>query len=167
MSISKYKVAIVTISDKGSRGEREDITGAELKKMVNSHRSYEVVLETVIPDESFIIVNKLKEIADMENVDLILTNGGTGFSKRDVTPEATLSVITKEARGIAEYMRMKSMNITKRAMLSRGVCGIRNNTVILNLPGSPKGACENFGFVIDTLVHGLDILKGSASECAR
>ncbi len=162
-----YKVAIVTISDKGSRGEREDITGKKLKEMVDSHENYKTVLETIIPDENFIIVNKLKEIADYEDVDLILTNGGTGFSKRDVTPEATLSVITKEARGIAEYMRMQSMNITKRAMLSRGVCGIRNDKIILNLPGSPKGACENFGFVIDTLVHALDTLKGNVSECAR
>ncbi len=162
-----YKTAIITVSDKGSRGEREDITGAELKKMVNAHNDYEVVLETIIPDENFIIVNKLKEITDMENIDLILTNGGTGFSERDVTPEATLSVITKEARGIAEYMRMQSMNITKRAMLSRGVCGIRNKTIILNLPGSPKGACENLSFVIDTLVHALDTLKGKAKECAR
>lgn len=162
-----YKVAIVTISDKGSRGEREDITGKKLKEMVDSHENYKTVLETIIPDENFIIVNKLKEIADYEDVDLILTNGGTGFSKRDVTPEATLSVITKEARGIAEYMRMQSMNITKRAMLSRGVCGMRNDKIILNLPGSPKGACENFGFVIDTLVHALDTLKGNVSECAR
>lgn len=162
-----YKVAIVTISDKGSRGEREDITGKKLKEMVDSHENYKTFLETIIPDENFIIVNKLKEIADYEDVDLILTNGGTGFSKRDVTPEATLSVITKEARGIAEYMRMQSMNITKRAMLSRGVCGIRNDKIILNLPGSPKGACENFGFVIDTLVHALDTLKGNVSECAR
>lgn len=162
-----YKVAIVTVSDKGSRGEREDITGKKLKEMVDSHENYKTVLETIIPDESFIIVNKLKEIADYEDVDLILTNGGTGFSKRDVTPEATLSVITKEARGIAEYMRMQSMNITKRAMLSRGVCGMRNDKIILNLPGSPKGACENFGFVIDTLVHALDTLKGNVSECAR
>lgn len=162
-----YKVAIVTVSDKGSRGEREDITGKKLKEMVDSHENYKTVLETIIPDENFIIVNKLKEIADYEDVDLILTNGGTGFSKRDVTPEATLSVITKEARGIAEYMRMQSMNITKRAMLSRGVCGMRNDKIILNLPGSPKGACENFGFVIDTLVHALDTLKGNVSECAR
>ena len=162
-----YKVAIVTISDKGFKKEREDITGVELKKLVNNHKDYEVVLETIIPDEKFIIVNKLKEISDMEDVDLILTNGGTGFSERDVTPEATLSIIEKEARGIAEYMRMQSMNITKRAMLSRGVCGIRNKAIILNLPGSPKGACENLEFVIDTLVHGLDILKGNTFECAR
>ena len=162
-----YKVAIVTISDKGFKKEREDITGVELKKLVNNHKDYEVVLETIIPDEKFIIVNKLKEISDMEDVDLILTNGGTGFSERDVTPEATLLIIEKEARGIAEYMRMQSMNITKRAMLSRGVCGIRNKTIILNLPGSPKGACENLEFVIDTLVHGLDILKGNTFECAR
>lgn len=162
-----YNVAIVTISDKGSRGEREDITGAELKKMVDNHKNYKTVLETIIPDEKIIIVNKLNEIIETNEIDLILTNGGTGFSERDVTPEATLSVIEKEARGIAEYMRMQSMNITKRAMLSRGVCGIKNKTIILNLPGSPKGACENLEFVIDTLVHGLDILKGSASECAR
>lgn len=162
-----YKTAIITISDKGSKGEREDITGKELKKMVDSHENYEVVFETIIPDELSIIVHKLKEISDAGEMDLIITNGGTGFSERDVTPEATLSVITKEARGIAEYMRMQSMNITKRAMLSRGVCGIRNKTIILNLPGSPKGACENLSFVIDTLVHALDILKGNAHECAR
>lgn len=162
-----YKVAILTISDKGSRGEREDITGLKLREMVNGNKEYKTVFQDIIPDEKIIIVNKLIELSDTKDIDLILTNGGTGFSERDVTPEATLSVITKEARGVAEYMRMESMKITKRAMLSRSVCGIRNKTIILNLPGSPKGACENFSFVMDTLIHALDILKGKDKECAR
>lgn len=162
-----YKVAIITVSDKGFAGQREDITGAELQKMVDADKNYCTVLKEIIPDERIIIADKLKNIADRGDADLILTNGGTGFSERDVTPEATLDVIEREARGIAGYMRMQSMNITKRAMLSRSVCGIRKKSVIVNLPGSPKGACENFGFVMDTLVHALDILKGNASECAR
>lgn len=162
-----YKTAVITVSDKGFAGKREDITGAELKKMIDAHENYEIVMTEIIPDERHVISEKLREIADSGKADLIITNGGTGFSVRDVTPEATLDVIEREARGIAEYMRMQSMNITKRAMLSRGICGIRKQTIILNLPGSPKGACENLGFVIDTLVHALDILKGNTFECAR
>ena len=162
-----YKTAVITVSDKGFAGKREDITGAELKKMINAHENYEIVITEIVPDERFVIAEKLREITDNGKADLIITNGGTGFSVRDVTPEATLDVIEREARGIAEYMRMQSMNITKRAMLSRGICGIRKQTIILNLPGSPKGACENLGFVIDTLIHALDIVKGNTFECAR
>lgn len=160
------KVAILTLSDKGSKGEREDITGKKLEELLSKDKDYILVKYKLIADELELIKKTLKEFAN-ENIDLILTNGGTGFSKRDVTPEATKSVIEKEVPGVAEYMRLKSMQITPKAMLSRGYCGILKNSVILNLPGSPKGATENFSFVMDTIKHGIEILKGEAKECAE
>ena len=160
------KVGIITLSDKGFIGERVDITGDKLKEMILNHKDYEFVYYNLLPDTKDIIERELKELCDNKIVDLILTNGGTGFSKRDITPEATLSIIEKSAPGISEYMRMKSLEITPKAMLSRGVSGIREETLIINLPGSPKGATENFSFVIDSLKHGIEILKGSATECA-
>ena len=160
------KVGIITLSDKGFIGERVDITGDKLKEMILNHKDYEFVYYNLLPDTKEIIERELKELCDNKIVDLILTNGGTGFSKRDITPEATLSIIEKSAPGISEYMRMKSLEITPKAMLSRGVSGIREETLIINLPGSPKGATENFSFVIDSLKHGIEILKGSATECA-
>ncbi|MBC2851933.1 MogA/MoaB family molybdenum cofactor biosynthesis protein [Cetobacterium sp. 8H] len=160
------KVAIVTLSDKGSRGERIDITGEKLKEMFAEHKSYEIVYYNMLPDTFDVICEELKMLADNCIADLIVTNGGTGFSKRDVTPEATLAVIEREAQGVAEYMRAKSFEITAKAMLSRARCGIRKGSLIVNLPGSPKGATENLGFIIDSLVHGIEILKGEAVECA-
>lgn len=160
------KVGIITLSDKGFIGERVDITGDKLKEMILNHKDYEFIYYNLLPDTKEIIERELKELCDNKVVDLILTNGGTGFSKRDVTPEATLDIIEKNAPGISEYMRMKSFEITPKAMLSRGVSGIREETLIINLPGSPKGATENFSFVIDSLKHGIEILKGSATECA-
>lgn len=160
------KVGIITLSDKGFIGERVDITGDKLKEMILNHKDYEFVYYNLLPDTKEIIERELQELCDNKIVDLILTNGGTGFSKRDITPEATLSIIEKSAPGISEYMRMKSLEITPKAMLSRGVSGIREETLIINLPGSPKGATENFSFVIDSLKHGIEILKGSATECA-
>ena len=160
------KVAIITLSDKGARGERVDITGVKLKEIFAAHREYEVVYYNMLPDTFDMICEELKNLADNCIADLIVTNGGTGFSKRDVTPEATLAVIEKEAQGVAEYMRAKSFEITPKAMLSRARCGIRKGSIILNLPGSPKGATENLNFVIGSLVHGIEILKGEAVECA-
>lgn len=158
--------AILTISDKGSRGEREDGTGEALRNLLEES-DYKIVYYKIIPDEIDEIVEELIKASDELKVDLILTNGGTGFSKRDVTPEATLKVIHKQVPGIPEAMRMKSLQITPKAMLSRALSGIRNRTLIINLPGSPKGAVENLQVVMPGLGHGIDILKGEASECAR
>ncbi|MCY6356091.1 MogA/MoaB family molybdenum cofactor biosynthesis protein [Clostridium sp. ZS2-4] len=160
------KTAILTISDKGSRGERVDGTGTALKKLLEEE-GYKIEYYNVIPDEVNKIVEEIIKASDELKVDLILTNGGTGFSKRDVTPEATLKVIHKQVPGIPEAMRMKSLQITPKAMLSRSIAGIRNETLIINLPGSPKGAVENLQVVMPALEHGIDILRGEASECAR
>ncbi|MCX7884245.1 MAG: MogA/MoaB family molybdenum cofactor biosynthesis protein [Caloramator sp.] len=159
-------VAILTISDKGSKGEREDITGKNLKDLLES-LNYSVEYYKIIPDEKEEIERELIYICDELKLNLILTNGGTGFSKRDVTPEATLSVIEKSAPGIAEAMRYNSLKITPKAMLSRATAGIRKDTLIINLPGSPKGALENFKSIMDAIPHGIDILTGKAKECAR
>lgn len=160
------RTAILTISDKGSRGERIDGTGAAIKELIKDN-GYCVEYYKIVPDELDIIVNELIYLCDEAKVDLVLTNGGTGFSVRDVTPEATNKVIQKHTPGIAEAMRYKSMEITPKAMLSRAIAGIRNKTLIINLPGSPKGAVENLQFVMIALPHGIEILTGKASECAR
>jgi molybdopterin adenylyltransferase len=160
------KTAIITISDKGSRGERVDGTGPAIKELIEG-KGYSVEYYNMIPDEIDIIEHELRALCDKGTVNLILTNGGTGFAKRDVTPEATIRVIEKFVPGIGEAMRMKSLAITPKAMLSRAVAGIRKNTLIVNLPGSPKGAVENLSFIIEALQHGIDILIGDAKECAR
>ncbi|MDY2735320.1 MogA/MoaB family molybdenum cofactor biosynthesis protein [Intestinibacter sp.] len=161
-----YRVAIITASDKGSKGERIDESGAKIKEIVSSY-NYEVVHYKVLPDDKETLANEMKYICDNDIADLILTTGGTGFSARDNTPEATLSIADKLVPGIPEAMRAYSMQITKRTMLSRAVSVIRKNTLIINLPGSPKAVKENLDFIVDSLDHGLDILKGNASECAR
>ncbi|MGN1033540.1 MAG: molybdenum cofactor biosynthesis protein B [Intestinibacter sp.] len=161
-----YRVAIITASDKGSKGERIDESGAKIKEIVSSY-NYEVVHYKVLPDDKETLANEMKYICDNDVADLILTTGGTGFSARDNTPEATLSIADKLVPGIPEAMRAYSMQITKRTMLSRAVSVIRKNTLIINLPGSPKAVKENLDFIVDSLDHGLDILKGNASECAR
>lgn len=158
--------AILTISDKGSRGERIDETGKRIEELLPSE-TYKVEYYKIIPDEKEEIMKELIHISDELGLNLILTNGGTGFSKRDVTPEATEAIVEKKAPGIAEAMRYKSLQITPKAMLSRAVSGIRKDTLIINLPGSPKGAVENLKFVMDAIPHGIDILIGRASECAR
>lgn len=161
-----FKVAIITLSDKGYEGKREDLTGARLKDYVENTGLYEVVHYKMIKDDKEMLIDELIDICDNYKADLVLTNGGTGFSKRDVTPEGTKCVIEREIPGISEYMRMKSSEITKKAILSRGISGIRKSSIIINLPGSPKGAVENLSFVIDTLDHGIEILRGDATECA-
>ena len=161
-----YRVAIITASDKGSKGERIDESGAKIKEIVSSY-NYEVVHYKVLPDDKETLANEMKYICDNDIADLILTTGGTGFSARDNTPEATLSIADKLVPGIPEAMRAYSMQITKRTMLSRAVSVIRKNTLIINLPGSPKAVKENLDFIVDSLDHGLDILKGNASEGAR
>lgn len=159
------KTAILTMSDKGSRGERIDETGPAIIKEIENI-GYSIEYYKMIPDIKEEIEKELIYLADDLKVNLILTNGGTGFSKRDVTPEATAAVIEKSVPGIAEAMRMKSLMITPKAMLSRGISGIRGDTLIINLPGSPKGAIENLQFILPAIPHGIQIITGEASECA-
>ena len=161
-----FKVAIITLSDKGYEGKREDITGTKLKGFVENIGTFKVVDYALLSDDKQMLEEKLIDICDNSTADLVITNGGTGFSKRDNTPEATKEVIEREIPGLAEYMRMESAKITKKAILSRGVCGIRKSSIIVNLPGSPKGAVENLAFIIDVLDHGIEILRGEATECA-
>ena len=158
--------AVITLSDKGARGERKDESGPAAQEMLE-HAGYQVVELLLIPDEPEQLKTQLIRLADSRQVDLVLTSGGTGFSLRDQTPEATMAVAQRNAPGIAETIRMKSMEVTDRAMLSRGVSVIRGKTLIVNLPGSPKAVRESLGFIIGSLEHGLKILRGSASECAR
>jgi molybdopterin adenylyltransferase len=159
------KTAILTISDKGARGERVDGTGPAIRNIIEG-KGYSIDYYKIIPDERLEIEQELIYLCDNLKVNLILTNGGTGFSHRDVTPEATHNVIEKYVPGIGEVMRMKSLQITPKAMLSRGIAGIRRQTLIVNLPGSPKGAVENLEFILPALPHGIEILTGEASECA-
>jgi molybdopterin adenylyltransferase len=160
------KAGILTISDKGSRGERVDGTGPAVREILESN-DYAVEYYKIIPDEQEQIEAELRYICDHLKINLVLTNGGTGFSKRDVTPEATRNVIEKYVPGIGEVMRASSLKITPKAMLSRAISGIRGDSLIINLPGSPKGASENLEIIISTLKHGIEILTGEASECAR
>ncbi|AVQ28871.1 MogA/MoaB family molybdenum cofactor biosynthesis protein [Fusobacterium ulcerans] len=161
-----FRTAIVCMSDKGARGEREDLSTKVIEKIV-TEKGYKVVKKILIPDEYELIKETLKNICDNNEADLILTTGGTGFAKRDVTPEATLEIVDKIVPGIPEAIRAYSMSITKRAMLSRAAAGIRKSTLIINMPGSPKAVDESLSFIIDSLSHGLEILVGSASDCTR
>ena len=160
------RVAIITSSDTGYRGEREDLSGPAIKEIVE-REGYEVVSMDILPDDQVMLAGKMQEIADKEMAELILTTGGTGFSERDVTPEATEEVIERRVPGIPEAMRAYSMTITKRAMLSRATAGIRGKTLIINLPGSPKAVQEALEFLLPELEHGLGILRGTEGECAR
>ena len=161
-----YQAAVVTLSDKGAKGEREDKSGPVLVEILQN-AGYDVVETLILPDEQKKIETELIRLCDGRQVDLILTTGGTGFSERDCTPEATLSVATKNAPGIAEAIRAYSMQYTKRAMLSRGASVIRNKTLIINLPGSPKAVKESMECIEDQLSHGLGILTGREGECGR
>lgn len=161
-----FKVAIVCMSDKGSKGEREDISTQVIEKIILEN-GYKITKKVLIPDDFQKIKDALIEICDNNHADLILTTGGTGFSKRDVTPEATEEIIEKRVPGIPEAIRAYSLTITKRAMLSRATAGIRKDTLIINMPGSPKAVEESLTYIISELKHGLEILVGSASECAR
>ena len=161
-----FKAAVITVSDKGARGERVDESGPAAKEMLEE-AGYEVVETLIIPDEPEELKTELIRLADEVRADLVVTSGGTGFSMRDQTPEATLAVADRLAPGIAEAIRYQSMAVTNRAMLSRGVSVIRRQTVIVNLPGSPKAVRESLGYILDSLDHGIRILRGSASECAR
>lgn len=159
------RVAILTASDKGARGEREDKSAAVIREMVAGLG--EVVAYAVVADDRQLLSAKLREFCDVTRADLVLTTGGTGFGPRDVTPEATRDVIEKEVPGLPEAMRAASLKVTPQAMLSRAVAGIRGQTLIVNLPGSPKGVRENLGAILPALPHGLAILKGEAGECGQ
>ncbi len=159
------KVAILTVSDKGSAGEREDVSGDTLVEEITKLDGL-VVAREIVPDERDQISAKLKRFTDEVCVDLVLTTGGTGFSPRDWTPEATLDVIGREAPGLAEAMRQASLRITPHAMLSRAVAGLRGCTLIVNLPGSPKACRECLQTIAPALPHAIEILTGAGGECA-
>ena len=152
-----YRVAVLTISDKCSKGAREDKSGKIVQELIKNLPG-DVVKYEIIPDEPEIIKKKLIDYCDNLKVDLVLTDGGTGFTARDVTPEATREVIEKEVPGIPEAMRTECLKITKRAMLSRAIAGIRKKTLIVNLPGSSKGAKESLEAILEGLPHGLDMV---------
>ena len=160
------KVGILTASDKGHACVRIDESGKLIAELLRGIGA-EVVDYKIVPDERDIISSNLKRMADELDIDLILTTGGTGFSPRDITPEATLDVIDRQVPGIPEAMRAKSLEITSRAMLSRAISGIRNRTLIINLPGSPKGVQECLEVILPVLPHAIGILKGQTGECAR
>ena len=161
-----FRAAVITLSDKGYRGERKDESGPAAVEMLEG-AGYEIIGTILLPDEPEMLKKELCRLADQRQADLVVTSGGTGFSPRDRTPEATLAVADRNAPGIAEYIRMKSMEITERAMLGRGVSVIRKGTLIVNLPGSPKAVKESLGFILNTLEHGLKTLRGSVTECGR
>lgn len=160
-----FRAGILTISDKGARAERQDESGAVIREMI-ADMGARVTQYKIVPDDKDAISGTLIEWADRGEVDLILTTGGTGLGPRDVTPEATLDVIEKLAPGFSEAMRAESMKITPRGMLSRGVSGIIKRTLIINLPGSPKAVRESLEAILPALPHGLEMLCGTASECA-
>ena len=160
-----FTVGILTVSDKGSRGEREDESGSVVRDLLSGIGA-QVTQYQIVPDEKEAISGKLIEWADTVRVDLILTNGGTGLSPRDVTPEATLAVVEKLAPGFSEAMRLESLKKTPMGMLSRGVSGTRGKTLIINLPGSPRAVRECLEAILPALPHAIETLRGEASECA-
>lgn len=167
LSNETFRYAILTASDTGSRGEREDISAEVIRSIADDH-GFTCVSYELVPDEQEIIAQCLVTLCDQApTIDLILTTGGTGFSMRDCTPEATVSIADRIVPGIAEAMRMNGLKYTSRAMLSRAVSVIRKQTLIINLPGSPKAVQENLSYIIDDVKHGISILQGSARECAR
>jgi len=161
-----FTVGILTVSDKGSRGEREDLSGAVIRELV-SRVGGEIRQYDIVPDEKEIIAKRLKEWADVLRLDLILTTGGTGLTPRDVTPEATREVIERPAPGFSEAMRQEGLKKTPLSMLSRGISGVRARTLIINLPGSPRGVRESLEVILPALPHAIETLRGEAAECAR
>ncbi|MDO5100813.1 MAG: molybdopterin-binding protein [Eubacteriales bacterium] len=161
-----YHAAVITASDSGARGEREDVSGPLLARCLEE-RGYTVVEQLLLPDDREGLEKAMKRLADSRQVDLILTTGGTGFSLRDQMPEATMAVADRNAPGIAEAIRYYSLQLTKRAMLSRAVSVLRGQTLIINLPGSPKAVKECMDWIGDQLDHGLGILCGRENNCAR
>jgi len=158
------RTAIITLSDKGSRGERADESGQVIRDLITGIGASAVHYE-ILPDEKALIVEALERLSGSERVDLILTTGGTGVAPRDVTPEATRDVIDRELPGMAEAMRAESLKKTPNAMISRAVAGIRNQTLIVNLPGSPKAVRENLAVILPALAHTIEKIKGDPSDC--
>ena len=158
----QYTAAVITVSDKGFRGERTDTSGPAVRAMLEE-AGFAVVHTCILPDEKEQISAELIRCADEEGIRLVMTTGGTGFSPRDVTPEATLAVIERETRGIPEAMRWASLQITPRGCLSRSAAGIRGRTLIVNLPGSERAAKENLAAVLEAIVHGMDMLSAEGS----
>ena len=161
-----FSVGIIVSSDKGFEGTREDKSGTLIKRIVED-KNYKVERKIIVPDEEDKISKEIIYMTDELKLDLILTTGGTGFSPRDVTPEATIKVCDRMANGISEAIRTYSLTITPRAMLSRAVSGIRKESLIINLPGSPRAVEESLDYIMDSVTHGLEILTGKAHDCAR
>lgn len=159
-----YRAQIITVSDKGSRGERTDSSGPALKKMLES-QGFKVNDVVIVPDEADVIADAIRRAADDQKMDLIATTGGTGLSPRDVTPEATRTVIDRDLPGFAEVMRSESYKITPHAVISRAICGIRGRSIIINLPGSERAAIENLGFIVKAIPHALAKLQGDPADC--
>ncbi len=158
------RTAIITLSDKGSTGERDDESGTVIREMIEDIGASAVHYE-ILPDEKELIAGTLKRLSDGGDIDLILTTGGTGVAPRDVTPEATREVIDREIPGMAEAMRAESLKKTSRAMISRAVAGVRRGTLIINLPGSPKAVRENLAVILPALVHTVEKIKGDPRDC--
>ena len=162
-----YTAAVITISDKGYRGQREDTSGPNLVRILKD-KGFDVTYTSILPDERDMIRQELVKCADELGIALVLTTGGTGFSPRDITPEAAMDVIERPTPGIPEAMRAESMRITPKGCLSRSVAGIRGRTLIITLPGSKKASQENILAVIDPVEHGLEMLLGEGSaDCAK
>ena len=160
------RVAIITSSDMGFQGKREDLSGPAIKEIAE-REGYQVVSMDILPDDRAMLSRRMAEIADENQAELILTTGGTGFSPRDVMPEATEDITERKVPGIPEAMRAHTMKLTRRSMLNRSAAGICGETLIVNLPGSPKAVAESLAYILSSLGHGLDILLGEDGECAR
>jgi molybdopterin adenylyltransferase len=165
-SAANRAVAVVTVSDRGAAGNREDESGRVLAETLHSH-GYEVKVRALVPDEVPGIAAELRRCVDVEQVALVVTTGGTGVAPRDVTPEATLQVVERLVPGMAEAMRAASLLKTPHAMISRALVGIRNTTLIINLPGSPRGALENLTVLLPALPHALEKIQGDPSDCGQ
>ncbi|MDR1953334.1 MAG: MogA/MoaB family molybdenum cofactor biosynthesis protein [Clostridiales Family XIII bacterium] len=161
-----FRAAVITSSDKGYAGEREDVSGRVVRELLTA-RGYTIARYVVLPDEFDLLKKEMEDICDSNVADLLITTGGTGFAPRDCMPEATLAVAERVVPGIPEAMRQSSLRITGRAMLSRAVSAIRKRTLIVNLPGSPKSVRENLEAVLSDLAHGLEMLTERSAECAR
>ena len=160
------KVAIITVSDKGSRGERTDLSGKTIRNTMEKLEA-KVTYYKVVPDEADLIKSALIEAVDKLGVDLVLTTGGTGLASRDVTPEATRAVIEKLVPGISEVIRMENFKKTPKAILSRAIAGVRRKSLIINLPGSPKGVRESLEIILKAIPHGIEVLKDDVTDCGK